>query len=742
MQNVKLEMVSSDQCKYLNCRVAECLQLKSARFRFPGHPVNVFMPHYRFQLQDPELWASPKTDGTRFLLFFDYGQLWFADSSYQWYSPCLESTCSKSSCSHDQLHPLLRSNKSYIVDGEWFKRNSNNNSNNNNNNIEKNKPQLYLFDVFMFRGVCVRQRNFAERFKFAPQIADAFNDSFPYFTTFIKPFFCARDQLGYIVDHIQTLDQSIQKFGTPSDGIIFQHSHIGLRPIKFKEVFDITVDFELSTFDWKSLYLSATTTLATSSKTEPIYIDQLAEPIYDQIRHQLLSTNKHVIVECRFDETLNVVDPHPNFPLEGQWVFDRYRPHKQKSNPQYVLRRNITLIQAAFTGHSLKQIASRYSLANQTTTENGYFQQDPIKRADAIAKTLPLKRYHNWTIKHILYRQFLKHRSFTIRDVCELGIGRGADLKRLLDHASRDLYSITGLDVDQSALNECQKRWTTISKTFQKQRKDQRISLDLKKVDLSDLAEVDEVCRYSKFDLVVANFCIHYFRNQLIAVLQKLLLPNRHCFMTFFDRNRVHHLVPEIGQEVSFDVDGSPQAKIRRISETKIGVWFSTIGKEHEEELVDRSQLIQDMQNAQFDLVFDRFFDDEWWYQRQREIECEQNQQDHKDDCEEKFSFDKSHPLWAFSRLNCALAFQRCLDYGYSHQNQNQNATNKTKKAKKDDNDDNVVSPKYSASSPQYSASSPQYSASSPPYSASSPVFTASSPPYSASSPVYTTSSS
>jgi SAM-dependent methyltransferase len=574
--------------------VARHLQTSNVA-RYPGHPVNVFMPHHLSQLQDERLFVTPKTDGTKWLLFFHQCRAAFADGAYRWFRKKAAERISQ------PVHKLLR--KPLLVEGEWY--------------CEKDsKPIFYIFDVFIFRGACVRHRSFGERFKFAPLIAEALQETLPDVQTYIKPFYSAQSQLGFVLDSLKKrvdgslVFQNAFSAAFQCDGVVFQHSHVGLRPYKFKEARDVTVDFLT---DGTSLMLTRE-----SRFDSDVYIDRLGEP--------LPSGSQHFIVECRFDPSLPAADPSPDFPLVGQWVYVRDRPHKCRSNSRYVFDRNVLLLVTGFSFQTLRQETERH--------RGGYYSaQNPAKKRRDF-KSVSMKDYHNRCVKQDLYSRYLPH----CKSLCELGIGRGADVSRIVRNCTGEFERLLGIDVDSDGLAECRKRWLA-----QRQNNTERLDIELERVDLSDgeaCAALGSMLR-NQFDLVVSNFSLHYFHETMPTFLNSILRPGGVFVATLFDMDRVKTLVPEVGNVFTFSVDGEDVARIRRASDQSVGVWMDSIGKEHVEKLVDITAFCQSMGGAGFEIVTDRNFGSWADVARQRDID-----------------YGPDHLLWQFTELNCALVFR------------------------------------------------------------------------------------
>jgi SAM-dependent methyltransferase len=637
MAQARLRKVPAPAAADLKRRVADRLQARHVH-RFPGHPVNVFMPHHLSQLQDERLWVTPKTDGTRWLLFFDGGKVYFANAAYDWFlSPDADVRVRVDPVR--ALHRLLR--KALLIDGEWVP-------------AADAAPAYYIIDVFVFRGSVVRHRNFAERFKFAPLIADALNATFATFRTFIKMFYSARDQIGYVVDSLQQQHERGSSSGSDGDllfaqahapafacdGIIFQHSHVGLRPVKLKEVRHITVDFVR---DGQHLFLSPA-----SAGAPAVYVDRLTAPVPP--------TATSRVVECRWDFDAPPSDPHPDFPLVGQWVYVRDRPHKPRSNTKYVMDRNVVLLQAGFTLQTLKTAAENYRTPqrgpkpwHQKRTAGGggggggsksdnrryYADHAPPSKRRRDFQSVGMKDYHNRVVKDALYAAYMP----SCTSLCELGVGRGADVRRILAHATHArLGDVVAVDVDRAALAECQRRWEALPNT-------NHLRASFCAADLADADACHTHARlYShEFDLVVANFSMHYFHAHLPQLLASVLRAGGVFVATVFDRARVDAMVPGAGDVREFVMEGKKQAHVRRVGPGRVAVWMDSIGVEHEEDLVDMPAFVGRMRDVGFDLEMDQNFGSREWVARA---------------CSMGMGYGPGHAMWPFTCLNRAVVFR------------------------------------------------------------------------------------
>ena len=90
----------------------------------------------------------------------------------------------------------------------------------------------------------------------------------------------------------------------------------------------------------------------------------------------------------------------------------------------------------------------------------------------------------------------------------------------------------------------------------------------------------------------MCHFALHYFLTTAAAVLRAVLQPGGVFVATLFDREAVHAAVPNVGDEKEWWMEGKLQARLRRTGTRCVSVLVDTIGREHEEQLVDVPQLL------------------------------------------------------------------------------------------------------------------------------------------------------
>ena len=238
-----------------------------------------------------------------------------------------------------------------------------------------------------------------------------------------------------------------------------------------------------------------------------------------------------------------------------------------------------------------------------------------VRRQESSSKAM--KGFHNVCVKDALYSRYL-HGSYTL---LELGIGRGADVRRIRKHGE-NLEYVLGVDLDMTALTECQRRWSQAveeknggytargggKKRGRRGHHDQEDRCRCDKIDVLelDLNDVDAAMQCfqgkERFDVVMCQFMLHYCWRNLSSTLLETVAYGGYFVATFFDWKMVDALVPRDGQIMEWAIQGRVQTRIRRISGDKIGVYVDTIGKEHVEELVNADKFLQSLP-AEFESV-------------------------------------------------------------------------------------------------------------------------------------------
>jgi hypothetical protein len=280
-----------------------------------------------------------------------------------------------------------------------------------------------------------------------------------------------------------------------------------------------------------------------------------------------------------------------------------------------------------------------------------YFAPTGVATRRLESNSKAMKGFHNTCVKNSLYARFLPG----ARSLLELGIGRGSDNDRQRSYGP-DLVYFMGVDNDASALDECKRRWDNAVKRQKGEyveehdsRKRRRrhtpdpckcdeintVELDLNNVD----ACMDCFAGQPRFDLVMCMFSLHYFYQNVHHTLIETVAEGGHFIATFFNRKFVDALVPRNGQVVEWSIQGKVQTRVRRISETRIGVFIDTIGREHEEDLVDAEELINRLP-ADFEVI--EFLRPFTTYSSERSA-----------------WYGPEHPMWSLTALYCTLIVRR-----------------------------------------------------------------------------------
>lgn len=237
-----------------------------------------------------------------------------------------------------------------------------------------------------------------------------------------------------------------------------------------------------------------------------------------------------------------------------------------------------------------------------------------------------------------------------VTDVLELGVGRGADLFRLFKRA-RFMRCFVGVDVDPHALKEAKRRWKLAAATNDAKHAAPVVAAFVKS-DLDSLYSANRLCDdYShQFQLVSAQFCVHYFLDTLPEIVGSVLAPNGHFVCTLLDGKAVRASLQgrrEQGFAREWRMDGVLQTSLRLVDKdggavevardaTHVAVFVDTIGQEIVERLVDLEALITRMGGEGVVCVDRRAFT--------------------------SFPSDfylESDPMYTFSALYSLLAFQR-----------------------------------------------------------------------------------
>jgi hypothetical protein len=550
--------------------------------RCPGQPVDVLMPS-DLPVTDPTFLVSGKVDGTRLLLcgFPSKGSrtvdLYMVDRAMMVYQGGHISSSSFVKIIH---------HRPFVLD------------------TDIHATTMWVYDVVVFKGrPCLwGARAFLNRIKFAVPLVQYLKDALPG---------CCGLDIGlkefYDVKSVEWLcgQEEQQALPYPTDGLVFVNREFPRsRPLKWKPPGAHTCDFRL--VGGLHLYLEAP-----GNDDPPVYIDDLPEPYHCCAQHHRSHNRgpgedggEPPIVECRYVVGGAPQNPNPETKLpHGCWEVVHERWDKDRANPMQVYDRNVTLINANIGRGDL--VLGPQHLQGQERDEDyycepgaaeeaegaveatDYYHKDAVKRWNS--KSLPMKNFHNNVVKGLhCYKKYGE----MAKQVLELGIGRGADVRRIVEHCP-NLIKLVGVDKSKTALAEAQKRW------FQT-----RCTADsaFERVDLTSPFGCEMFMRKheTQFDLVLCHFAVHYFSDTVTVLVDEVLKTGGTFVCTVFDGKAVREMLrAEPDQKKEWAIDGELQTSLQlHRDEQHVDVFIDSIGRTITEPLVDVEAFVQDMKGC------------------------------------------------------------------------------------------------------------------------------------------------
>ena len=265
-----------------------------------------------------------------------------------------------------------------------------------------------------------------------------------------------------------------------------------------------------------------------------------------------------------------------------------------------------------------------------------------------------MKHWHNRVVKQFLYQKYVPGKAA----ICELGAGRGADVWRIGQNADeKSLKMLVAVDQDSNALQEYKQRWFNLGNCGHESLVD---SVDFRTLEMDLTDKVDTERLYEQFDktfdMVFANFSMHYFVDNVFQILNDIVKPGGFFCATLFDEQKVLDLLEEEFQKTGkrekiYLIDGEKQASIKKVEKEEnvrdhyISVWMDSIGIEHEEPLVGIQEFIYSLeQTGNFQFIKGALFSDEMFQDMAEEL---------------KIDYGPENAMWSFTDCNCFIVFRR-----------------------------------------------------------------------------------
>lgn len=267
--------------------------------------------------------------------------------------------------------------------------------------------------------------------------------------------------------------------------------------------------------------------------------NEVSEPDYSKYRN-------NDIVECFFSE--------------GKWIPQHARVDKKKPNFITVAQDNMKAIQNPFDFEKVKYYSSRSK-----------------------AVFYHLRRFHNY-IKRMTLEKFAKNKE----SVLDLASGKGGDFGKYRDIG---IKYVEAYDIDEKSVEISKSRASSI---LDDKKNSMSIEVLMKDLNISD---VDS--KY-KFDVIVSNFALHYFYNNLGHFVDNIVKSSKKgtkVILTFFDSSKIK------------EHDNS-NSKIIKVNESQIDVYIkdSVLNKPTREYIVDLQKVKDTMKENGFNLISEKNF--------------------------------------------------------------------------------------------------------------------------------------
>lgn len=220
---------------------------------------------------------------------------------------------------------------------------------------------------------------------------------------------------------------------------------------------------------------------------------------------------------------------------------------------------------------------------NKKAIENP-FDFEKIKHYSSRSKAIfyNLRRFHNF-IKRLTLEKYAKNKD----NLLDLASGKGGDFGKYRDIGVKYVETY---EIDEKSIEISKSRVASIVG-------DRKNSIDIQ-INQKDL-NTGVVDTGKKFDVIVCNFAFHYFYNNLDNIMKTFSTnskKNTHIILTFFDGDKI------------IEHDNSNSKIIKKGDTIDVYIKDSVLNKPTTEHIVDKSKVIQAMNDTGYELVSDKNF--------------------------------------------------------------------------------------------------------------------------------------
>jgi hypothetical protein len=421
---------------------------------------------------------------------------------------------------------------------------------------------FYSFDTFYYNGKNIMRNNLQERYKKILDIIKFIeNIKFDNKITNKKLYFYNKDFGPELeIKDIFQMGKKIyeSKFDYHIDGLIFTPMNVPYydykhKIYKWKPKEEMTIDFfvkiknnDVQLFCQNDIKIIKSLNSNTKNTFKNVLFTKNTVPSLfvsipkEQFKKEDLEKMDGKVIEMSYDDNDNI------------WKFYRIRDDKTKEYEKSIKT-------GEFKGPNFCRISkqTKNDITNAINIQNfnkiGEKEESAYYKNVKNSKSTQMRKLHN-QIKNNLIQKYLKENG----NVFDIGGGRGGDLLKFKNNNAKFVLL---MDPDEIGLSEAKKRYEEMQS---KNKNIFKLELLVGDATKNMTKEIDKKINNNKFDLISAQFCLHYFLknktsfNNFFKNINTYLNNGGYFIATFLDGNI---LFDKLKDEKELDFKGNNKIK-------------------------------------------------------------------------------------------------------------------------------------------------------------------------------------